>query len=224
MKLSVIIPVYNEEKSVLSVIDRVRNCGVAELEIVVVDDGSTDGTREKLLTVGSDVRVLLHEVNKGKGAAIRTAQAAVTGDVVVIQDADLEYDPCEFPNLLAAFERESADAVFGSRYFHTRNGDTFMHWFGNKFFTVLSNLLSGYRLTDMETCYKMVRAEIFKSFSLECNRFGCEPELVAKLSKRHAKIVDVPISYAPRAFNEGKKIGFSDGLAAIWFIIKYNLF
>lgn len=224
MKLSVIIPVYNEEKSVLTVIRRVKNCGVADLEIVVVDDCSTDGTREKLMEAGDDVRVVRHETNQGKGAAIRTAQKIVTGDVVVIQDADMEYDPREFPRLLKAFEAEKADAVFGSRYFHTRNGDAFVHWLGNKFFTVLSNLLSGTNLTDMETCYKMVRADLFKSFCLECNRFGFEPEIVAKLAKKSAKIVDMPISYVPRSSDEGKKIGFSDGLAAVWFIFKYNLF
>jgi len=229
MRLSVIVPVYNEVSSVLAVVERVRNCGVADLEVLVVDDCSTDGTAEKLkeLSDKPSVRVIRHSSNMGKGAAIRTAQKLVTGDVVVIQDADLEYDPAQFPKMLDVMvrrgENDKVDAVFGSRYCHTRNGDTFLHWFGNKFFTVLSNLFSGYRLTDMETCYKMIRSDIFKAMTLECNKFGFEPEIVAKLSKRGCKIAEVPIAYCPRSYDAGKKIGFLDGMAAVWHILKYNL-
>lgn len=226
MKLSVIIPVYNEEGTVLEVIRQVRECGVKDIQIVVVNDCSTDKTRERLATVEkeADLLILHHEANRGKGAAIRTAQEHVKGDVVVIQDADMEYSPLEFPAMLRPIEEDLADAVFGSRY----SGreilvDGFWHYVANKFLTTLSNMLSNIHLTDMETCYKMVRAEVFKSMRLECNRFGIEPELTAKLARRKVRIYEVPISYQARRFDEGKKIGWKDGVAAIWYILKYNL-
>ncbi|MBR4221394.1 MAG: glycosyltransferase family 2 protein [Victivallales bacterium] len=227
MKLSVIIPVYNEEETVLEIISQVRNCGVKDLEIIVVNDCSTDGTEAKLATLppAADLKILKHEVNKGKGAAIRTAQANVTGDAVIIQDADLEYSPSEFPRLIRPMETGEADAVYGSRY----SGreilvDTFWHYTGNKILTTISNICSNLHLTDMETCYKMIRADLFKGMTLECNRFGFEPEITAKLSKKRCRIYEMPIAYHARSFDSGKKIGWKDGVAAIWYILKYNWF
>ena len=226
MKLSVLIPVYNEEKTVLEVIRRVRACGVPELEIIVVNDYSRDGTRRLLdaLPPSPDLVILHHAHNQGKGAAIRTAQARVTGDVTVIQDADLEYDPEEFPRLLASIAEGRADAVFGSRFSGAETRvDTCWHYLGNKLLTLASNACSNLWLTDMETCYKMIRADLFKSFRLECNRFGIEPELTAKLARTHCRIYELPIAYHARGFDEGKKIGWKDGVAAFWYIFKYNL-
>jgi glycosyltransferase involved in cell wall biosynthesis len=225
MKLSVIIPVYNEETTVVNVIDRVRGCGIADLEILVVDDCSTDGTRAKLeaLPESADLVRLYHERNMGKGAAIRTAQARVSGDVVVIQDADLEYSPDEFPKMFRHIAEDRADVVYGSRY----SGreilvDSFWHYLGNKILTVASNVCSNLHLTDMETCYKMIRADIFKNLRLECQRFGIEPEMTAKLARQRCRIYEIPIAYEARRFDEGKKIGWKDGIAAFWYILKYN--
>lgn len=226
MKLSVVIPVYNECDTICEVIEMVRRCGVPDLEIVVVNDASTDGTREKLeaLLPAEDLILVHHQRNQGKGAAIRTAQKHLSGDVVVIQDADLEYSPMEFPKLLRPIEQGKAEVVYGSRY----SGrellvDTFWHYLGNKVLTTFSNMLSNVHLTDMETCYKMMKADIFKNLSLECNRFGFEPEVTAKLAKRKCRIYEVPIAYEARRFDEGKKIGWRDGIAALWYIVKYNL-
>ncbi|MBI5775191.1 MAG: glycosyltransferase family 2 protein [Verrucomicrobia bacterium] len=227
MRLTVIIPVFNEEKTILHVIEQVRRCGVPQLEIIVVNDCSTDGSRRQLdsLPSAADLVVVHHEVNQGKGAAIRTAQSRVTGDVMVIQDADLEYSPVEFPRMLRPIAEGLADACFGSRYSGNEIlVDSFVHYMGNKALTLLSNIFSNLHLTDMETCYKMIRADIFKSLTLECNRFGIEPELTAKLARRRCRIYEVPIAYKARRFDEGKKIGWKDGVAAIWYILKYNLF
>ena len=225
MKLTVIIPGYNEEDTVLEIIRRVRGCGVPDLQLLVINDASCDATRAKLaaLPAAADLTILHHESNRGKGAAIRTAQPHVTGDVVVIQDADLEYSPEEFPHLLRFFTEKQADAVFGSRYSGAEIlVDTFWHFLGNKTLTTFSNLCSNLHLTDMETCYKMIRGELFKSLPLECNRFGIEPELTAKLARRRVRIYEVPIAYAARNFGSGKKIGWKDGVAAFWYIVKYN--
>lgn len=225
MKLSVIIPVYNEERTILHVIEQVRRCGVPGLEIVVVNDCSTDGTRKQLDTLAGagGVVIVHHATNQGKGAAIRTAQKLVTGDVVVIQDADMEYSPTEFPKMLRPIEEGLADACFGSRYSGSEIlVDSFYHYLGNKVLTALSNICSNIHLTDMETCYKMIRAGVFKELTLECNRFGIEPELTAKLARRRCRIYEVPISYKARRFDEGKKIGWKDGVAAMWYIVKYN--
>ena len=226
MKLTVVIPVYNEEKTLVEVITQVRGCGVRDLQIVIVNDCSSDGTRAELdkLPKSDDLLIVHHEKNRGKGSAIRTAQRLVEGDVMVIQDADMEYSPDEFPAMLRPIEEGLADAVFGSRY----SGreilvDGFWHYVANKFLTTLSNMFSNIHLTDMETCYKMIRADLFKDLSLECNRFGIEPELTAKLARRKCRIYEVPISYKARRFDEGKKIGWKDGVAAIWYIFKYNL-
>ena len=227
MKLSVIIPVYNEENTVLQIISQVRNCGLPDVEIVVVNDCSTDGTRAKLesITSFSDIKIIHHSTNQGKGAAIRTAQKEITGDAVIIQDADMEYSPNEFPRLMRPLENGEADVVYGSRY----SGreilvDTFWHYIGNKALTTFSNICSNLHLTDMETCYKMMRADIFKSMALECQRFGFEPEITAKLVRAKCRFYEMPITYRARTFDAGKKIGWKDGIAAIWYIIKYNFF
>ncbi|MGN0879490.1 MAG: glycosyltransferase family 2 protein [Oligosphaeraceae bacterium] len=227
MRLSVIIPAYNEASTIATVIEQVRQCGVPDLQLIVVDDCSTDGTGALLdaLPPSPDLTILHHEVNRGKGAAIRTAQQHVAGDAVIIQDADLEYSPSEFPALLRPIAEGKAEAVFGSRY----SGreilvDSFWHYFGNKVLTLASNVCSNLHLTDMETCYKMVRADLFTSLTLECNRFGFEPEITAKLAARRARIYEIPIAYTARPYDQGKKIGWKDGVAAFWYILKYNFF
>lgn len=227
MKLSVIIPVYNEAGTILNVIDQVRRCGVPDLEILVVDDCSTDGTTSLLrsLPPSPDLRIFTHERNMGKGAGIRTAQAHITGEAVIIQDADLEYSPSEFPRMLSLIAENKADAVFGSRYSgNVILVDTFVHYMGNRMLTNFSNLCSNLHLTDMETCYKMVRSSLFRQFHLECSRFGFEPEVTAKLARLRARIYEIPIAYTARPYEAGKKIGWKDGVAALWYILKYNLF
>ena len=226
-KLTVIIPVYNEENTILDVVNKVKNCGVPDLEILIVDDCSTDSTASKLELLSSmpDIRIFRHDVNKGKGAAIKTAQQNITGDFVIIQDADMEYSPEEFPRMLVPLENDIADAVYGSRY----SGreilvDTFWHYLGNKFLTTVSNICSNLHLTDMETCYKMIRSDLFKAMPLECNRFGFEPEVTAKLKRAKCRFYEMPISYRARSTSEGKKIGIEDAFAAVWFILKYNIF
>ena len=224
--LSVVIPAYNEASTIATVIELVRACGVPDLQLIIVDDCSTDGTGAILdaLPPSPDLTILHHPVNRGKGAAIRTAQQHVAGDAVIIQDADLEYSPSEFPALLRPIAEGKAEAVFGSRY----SGreilvDSFWHYFGNKVLTLASNIFSNLHLTDMETCYKMIRADLFTSLTLECNRFGFEPEITAKLAARRARIYEIPIAYTARPYDQGKKIGWRDGVAAFWYILKYNL-
>jgi glycosyltransferase involved in cell wall biosynthesis len=225
LKLSVIIPAYNEESTISDIIERVLAVDLPK-EIIVVNDCSTDKTREILDTFAANdkIRVLHHENNKGKGAAIRTAQEAVAGDLVIIQDADLEYDPAEYPKLYKFFVEKDAHAVYGSRYSGNEiMVDSFAHYYGNKLLTFFSNFLSNLHLTDMETCYKMIRADIFKKLPIECECFGFEPEITAKLAKMKARIFEVPIYYEPRVYADGKKIGWRDGFKAIWFIIRFNL-
>jgi len=226
MRLSVIIPVYNEESTIVNVITQVRQCGVPDVQIIVVDDCSQDGTRARLMALPPDDDLLIvhHEQNRGKGAAIRTGQALVNGEVVVIQDADLEYSPTEFPRMLKFIENDQADAVYGSRYSgSTTLVDSFWHFYGNKLITGFFNLVANLHLTDMETCYKMIRADIFKNLKLTSDRFGFEPEISAKLAKMRCRIYEVPIEYRPRKYRQGKKIGWKDGVAAFWHIIKFNL-
>ncbi len=225
LTLSVIIPVFNEEDTILEVLDRVRAVDLP-MEIIVVNDCSTDRTRERLETYsGKDsVKVVNHDVNSGKGSAIRTAREYVTGDLVIIQDADLEYNPEEYPRLYKFFVNNNADAVYGSRYSGNEvMVDSFVHYYGNKSLTFFSNLFSNLHLTDMETCYKMIRADLFKEIPIECRCFGFEPEITAKLAKRKARIFEVPIYYEPRIYEQGKKIGWRDGIKAIWYILKFNL-
>lgn len=230
LKLSVVMPVYNERKTLEGVINSIKDCGIKNLEIILVDDYSTDGTRELLQTeIGKTVdKVLYHKHNMGKGAALRDGFKAATGDLVIIQDADSEYDPKDYNVLIEPFVsgRADADVVYGSRYARSEKYmiKRFYHSAGNKFLTFMSNLFSDLALTDMETCYKMFRREIIQSIPIVENRFGFEPEITAKIAKKRCKIYEVPISYYPRTYNEGKKIGVKDGFRAIYCIIKYNLF
>lgn len=228
--LSVVIPCYNEKDTIETVLDAVRNCGVKNLEIIVVDDCSKDGTRDLLQgSLRSKIdRLIFHKVNQGKGAALAKGFQAATGDVIAIQDADLEYDPKDFVRLLEPFVKGRADAevVYGSRY---ARGEKYMikrfyHTAGNKFLTLMSNLFTDLGLTDMETCYKLFKRELIQSITIEEKRFGFEPEITAKIAKKHCRIYEMPISYYPRSYNEGKKIGVKDGFRAIYCILKYNLF
>jgi glycosyltransferase involved in cell wall biosynthesis len=225
MKLSVVIPVYNERRTVREIVKRVESVPIQK-EIVLVDDCSTDGTRDILgqLTSRDELKIVYHDVNRGKGAALRTGFQNVTGDVVVVQDADLEYDPREYDKLLQPIANGQADVVYGSRF---AGGEChrvlyFWHSVGNKFLTLMSNAFTNLNLTDMETCYKMFRREVIQAIDVEENRFGFEPEVTGKVAALGCRVYEVGISYGGRTYAEGKKIGWKDGVRAIWCIIKYR--
>ncbi len=226
MKLSVIMPCFNEVTTIAQIVSAVQSVPL-DMEIVIVDDYSTDGTRAKLAELAKldGVRVLYHEQNMGKGAALRTGFAAAEGDIVVIQDADMEYDPMEYPKLIKPIEDGKADVVYGSRFIGGQSHRVlyFWHYLGNRFLTLLSNMLTNLNLTDMETCYKVFKRDVIQSIKIEEARFGFEPEITAKISRKACRIYEVGISYSGRTYEEGKKIGWKDGVRAIWCILKYNI-
>jgi glycosyltransferase involved in cell wall biosynthesis len=225
MKLSVVIAVYNEKQTILEILERVRRVQIPK-EIIVVDDCSTDGTRDILkgLTPAEDLRIFYHPHNRGKGAALRTGFDAVAGDIVVVQDADLEYDPMEYPALIQPILDGKADVVYGSRFLGGPHRVLyFWHHVGNTILTTLSNMMTDLNLSDMETCYKVFRSEVLGKIKLRENRFGFEPEFTAKVARARCRIYEVPISYSGRDYAEGKKIGWKDGVAAIYFIFKYRV-
>jgi glycosyltransferase involved in cell wall biosynthesis len=234
MKLSVVVPIYNERDTVRTILARVL-ATPHDKEVILVDDGSTDGTRQVLAEIEAEqrpgVRVIYHQANQGKGGALKTGFAAVTGDIVLIQDADLEYTPDDYPVLLKPILDGKADVVFGSRFLGggTHRCHLFWHYVVNKGLTLLSNMLTNLNLTDMETCYKVFRREVADRLNIESKRFGVEPEITAKVARMNfngakCRIYEVPVSYFGRDFAEGKKIGVKDGFEAVWCILKYNLF
>ena len=227
MKISIVIPCYNEAETIETIVQTVLAAPLSNLEIIIVDDCSTDGTKELLYKKISHLvdQIIYHKKNQGKGAALRSGFANVTGDIVIIQDADLEYNPQEYPVLIQPILDGKADVVFGSRF---QGGQAhrvlyFWHFLGNKALTLLSNMFTNLNLTDMETCYKVFRNEVLQQIEIKENRFGVEPELTAKVSKLGCRIYEVGISYSGRTYSEGKKINWKDGVQAIWCILKYNL-
>ena len=228
MKLSIVIPCYNEVRTIEKILAEVLASPVDEKEIIIVDDCSTDGTRELLrekVEPAGLARVVYHERNQGKGAALRTGFAAATGDLVIVQDADLEYDPREYPKLIEPIANGFADVVYGSRFMGGRAHRVLYYWHsvGNKLLTTLSNMFTNLNLTDMETCYKVFRRSVIQRIVIEEDRFGFEPEITAKVAKLDCRIYEVGIGYDGRTYKEGKKIGWKDGVRAIWCILKYNL-
>ena len=224
--MSIIIPCYNESKTILSLIKAVKNSPVTNREIIIVDDGSRDGTRDILNQLNDpEVRIIFHSRNQGKGAALRTGFNEAKGDICIVQDADLEYDPQEFPIVIQPILDGKADVVFGSRFQSGRPHRVvyFWHRIGNGLLTLMSNLFTDLNLSDMETCYKAFRREIIQSVDIRENRFGFEPEVTAKISKLNIRIYEVGISYYGRTYDEGKKIGWKDGVRAVYCILKYNL-
>jgi glycosyltransferase involved in cell wall biosynthesis len=228
MKLSIIVPVYNEKHTILQILERIEKTPY-EKEIIAIDDFSTDGTREilqqsELARTIPSLRVLYHKVNQGKGAALRTGIVDAAGDIIIIQDADLEYDPSEYGVLIHPIRAGLADVVYGSRFLSGPHRVLFFwHSLGNKVLTLLSNMFTDLNLTDMETGYKAFRRELFSKITIEENRFGFEPEITAKVARLRCKLYEVPISYFGRDYSEGKKITWKDGVAALYCILKYNV-
>ena len=221
--LSVVMPVYNERATIEEIVKRVLAVPL-RVELIVVDDGSTDGTREVLRALEKErpIKLVLQPANAGKGAALRRGFQEVTGDLVVIQDADLEYSPEEFPQLIELICQGRADVVYGSRFLGRHRVFMFTHYAGNRFLTLVTNVLYNTMLTDMETCYKVMRTEVLRSMTLDANGFGIEPELTAKIFKRHYRVYEVPITYDGRGYEEGKKITWRDGVVALWVLLKYR--
>jgi glycosyltransferase involved in cell wall biosynthesis len=228
MKLSIIIPCYNEKQTIAQIISHVKESPVDEKEIILVDDGSDDGSTDLIKgRLEQEVdKVIYHPRNMGKGGAIRSALEHVTGDIVIIQDADLEYDPKEFPRLVGPIMEGKADVVFGSRFVGQgpHRVHMFWHYLGNKLLTILSNMFTNLNLTDMETCYKAFRTEILKRITIEQKGFGVEPEITAKVARQKCRFYEVGISYYGRSYSEGKKINWKDGLKALYYIVKYGIF
>lgn len=225
--LSVLVPVFNEKTTVREIVARIQSVDI-DKEIIMIDDYSTDGTREilkELEAENANIRVLYHERNKGKGAAIRTGIPAIQGELAVVQDADLEYSPEEYPRLVEPIVSGRADVVYGSRFKGGQAGRVhlFWHYIGNQLLTLVSNMFTNLSLTDMETCYKVFRSDLLKSIPLQANRFGFEPEITAKIARRKVRVYEIGISYDGRDYSEGKKIGWKDALAAFFFIIRYWL-
>jgi glycosyltransferase involved in cell wall biosynthesis len=223
-KLSVIVPVFDERNTVVEIVRRMRAVDLpVDLEIVIVDDGSTDGTRDVLRQLAdSTVRVITHDANRGKGSAIRSGLQQVTGDLVLVQDADLEYDPEDWPKLLSPILRGKARVVYGSRFTGERRNMLFLHWVGNRFLSLVTNVLYNTTLSDMETCYKLFDRELLDGLTLRAQRFEFEPEVTAKILRQGIRIYEVPISYTGREFDEGKKITWRDGFIALWTLVKYR--
>lgn len=229
MKLSIVIPVYNEKNTIAALLQKVASVHIPgwEKEIVVVEDCSTDGTKDVLNAMRGDYKIIFHEKNQGKGAALRTGFASATGDYVLVQDADLEYNPEEYPILVEPVTKYGADVVYGSRFIGDRAHRVvyFWHYLGNKFLTLLSNMFSNLNLTDMETCYKLFRRDIIAGITLEQDRFGFDPEVTIKVARqKHLKIFEVGISYNGRTYADGKKITWKDGIRVVYCILKYGFF
>ncbi len=228
-KLSIVIPIYNEAEHLEEILRQIEAVDIGmDKELILVDDCSTDGTRDILKRIqNSDdntVKVFYHDVNRGKGATLRTGFQHITGDITLIQDADLEYDPQDYPKLLKPILENEANVVYGSRFMEGRQEGLLRSYIANRFLTSLSNFVNGTKLTDMETCYKVIKTDILKEISLRSDRFGFEPEITAKLAKRKCNIVDVPISYRGRDYHQGKTVSWKDGVAAIFHILRYRFF
>lgn len=227
-KLSIIIPVYNEKSTLLEIVNRIKNAPVENKEIIIVDDYSTDGTRELIMEKIEPLvtKVIYQDKNRGKGYALKTGFKEATGDIVLIQDADLEYDPNQYLELISPITSGKADVVYGSRFIGggPHRVVYFWHYVGNRFLTLLSNMMTNINLTDMETCYKVFRREIIQSIDIKEDRFGFEPEITAKIAKKQVRIYEIGINYYGRTYEEGKKIGWKDGVKAIYCILRYNIF